>query len=73
MYMVIYMYIILLVEQVYWYISQVSGERLQDHNGPLVILKEDLDTKSNSKMVTVWHSRHVLVSLNRSTSNCVET
>ena len=31
MYMVIYMYIIILVKQVYWYISQVSGERLQDH------------------------------------------
>ena len=25
------MYIIILVKQVYWYISQVSGERLQDH------------------------------------------
>ena len=25
------MYITILVEQVYWYISQVSGERLQDH------------------------------------------
>ena len=28
---VIYMYITILVKQVYWYISQVSGERLQDH------------------------------------------
>ena len=27
----IYMYITILVKQVYWYISQVSGERLQDH------------------------------------------
>ena len=27
----IYMYITILVEQVYWYISRVSGERLQDH------------------------------------------
>ena len=25
------MYIIILVKQVYWYISRVSGERLQDH------------------------------------------
>ena len=25
------MYISILVKQVYWYISQVSGERLQDH------------------------------------------
>ena len=25
------MYITILVKQVYWYISQVSGERLQDH------------------------------------------
>ena len=28
---VIYMYITILVKQVYWYISWVSGERLQDH------------------------------------------
>ena len=28
---VIYMYIIILVKQVYWYVSRVSGERLQDH------------------------------------------
>ena len=27
----VYMYITILVKQVYWYISQVSGERLQDH------------------------------------------
>ena len=26
-----YMYITILVKQVYWYIAQVSGERLQDH------------------------------------------
>ena len=25
------MYITILVKQIYWYISQVSGERLQDH------------------------------------------
>ena len=25
------MYITILVKQVYWYISRVSGERLQDH------------------------------------------
>ena len=25
------MYITIVVKQVYWYISQVSGERLQDH------------------------------------------
>ena len=28
---VIYMFITILVKQVYWDISQVSGERLQDH------------------------------------------
>ena len=28
---VIYMYITIIVKQVYWNISQVSGERLQDH------------------------------------------
>ena len=28
---VTYVYIIILVKQVYWYISQVAGERLQDH------------------------------------------
>ena len=27
----LYMYITILVKQVYWYISRVSGERLQDH------------------------------------------
>ena len=28
---VIYMYITILVKQVYWYIPQISGKRLQDH------------------------------------------
>ena len=27
----VYMYMIIIVKQVYWYISQISGERLQDH------------------------------------------
>ena len=27
----VYMYITILVKHVYWYISRVSGERLQDH------------------------------------------
>ena len=27
----IYMYMTFIVEQVYWYISQISGEHLQDH------------------------------------------
>ena len=33
------MYITILVKQVYWYISQVSGERLQDHwsSGSIVV------------------------------------
>ena len=26
-----YMYMTIIVKQVYWYISQISGERLQDH------------------------------------------
>ena len=29
--MVLFMYITIQVKKVYWYISQVSGERLQDH------------------------------------------
>ena len=35
------MYITILVKQVYWYIYQVSGERLQDHwsSGLLFLLK----------------------------------
>ena len=27
----VYMYMTIVVKQVYWYISQISGERLQDH------------------------------------------
>ena len=27
----IYMYMIIIVKQVYWYIFQISGERLQNH------------------------------------------
>ena len=40
---VIYVYITILVKQVYWYISQVSGERLQDHwsSGFLYRLQEE--------------------------------
>ena len=35
------MYITILVKQVYWYISQVSGEHLQDHwsSGFLFVMK----------------------------------
>ena len=38
-----YMYITILVKQVYLYISKVSGERLQDHwsSGLLKLLNED--------------------------------
>ena len=41
------MYITILVKQVYWYISQVSGERLQDHwsSGFIVQLSLSLRTK----------------------------
>ena len=38
---VIYMYITILVIQVYWYISQVSGERLQDHWSSVFLLLYD--------------------------------
>ena len=30
------LYMTIVVKQVYWYISQISGERLKDHIGSLV-------------------------------------
>ena len=37
------MYITILVKQVYWYISQVSGERLQDHWSSCLIVAQNID------------------------------
>ena len=40
------MYITFLVKQVYWYISQVSGERLQDHWSSGLVYFSRLDSTS---------------------------
>ena len=48
------MYITILVKQVYWYISRVSGERLQDHwsSGFFLPLKVE---NSQLKIFDIFH------------------
>ena len=54
------MYITILVKHVYWYISQVSGERLQDHWSSgfifpvkLICVKYDSDSLFNVNLVSL--------------------
>ena len=50
------MYITILVKQVYWYISQVSGERLQDHWSP-GFPPEAPQQEPGEILVPVFHTR----------------
>ena len=51
---IINMYITILVKQVYWYISQVSGERLQDHwSSGLFELMLNVQVNSYGHVVTL--------------------
>ena len=50
------MYITILVKQVYWYISQVSGERLQDHwsSGFMYMVEKFIRQKARSNAIWIY-------------------